>query len=66
MTLYIVNAVIVIDSSNGKRIMAKYYEHATELTNSVRKQETLEKAIYEKTRKHNSNIYNIFTGWSMN
>jgi hypothetical protein len=36
--------------------MAKYYEHATELTNSVRKQETLEKAIYEKTRKHNSNI----------
>lgn len=53
MTLYTVSAVIILDS-NGKRILSKYYDHAEELVNSTRKQESLEKSIHDKTRKQNS------------
>lgn len=54
MTLYTVNAVVILDS-NGKRVLAKYYDHSMEFVNSSRKQESFEKSIHEKTRKQNSN-----------
>lgn len=55
VTLYTVSTVIILDSA-GKRIYAKYYDHAEEFVNSTRKQESFEKSIHEKTRKQNSKI----------
>jgi hypothetical protein len=63
LSLYSVNAVLILDSE-GKRLFAKYYsppyttpgEVSDQLASSVKDQKSFEKGLFSKTNKQNADV----------
>ncbi|ORX85224.1 coatomer protein [Basidiobolus meristosporus CBS 931.73] len=60
LSLYTTKAVLLLDSE-GNRLLAKYYKPSTGDFKTLKEQKAFEKALFEKTRRTNSEII-LFEG----
>ncbi|KAI9145026.1 coatomer protein [Paraphysoderma sedebokerense] len=59
LSLYTVKAVLILDASNGSRVLAKYYPKATEFP-TTKEQKAFEKSLWDKTKKLLNNEIILF------
>jgi len=55
MSLYVVKAVIVLEST-GQRLVAKYFVGAQDTLHNVKEQENFEKKLHKKTSQQNAEV----------